>query len=92
MKRTALSLCLLMIVTATARGDDRTITFAGLTWNVREEQGGAPGPNRWSASDKSVWVDARGQLHMRFLARRRQAAERCEGGRLIIKGMKVTKP
>jgi hypothetical protein len=65
MKRTALSLCFLMIFTATARGDDRTITFAGLTWNVREGHG-APGPNRWSASDKSVWVDARGQLHMKI--------------------------
>jgi hypothetical protein len=43
----------------------RTITFAGLDWEVRSETGG-PGPNNWSDSADSVWVDATGQLHLRI--------------------------
>ncbi len=39
MKRAAVSLCCLMILTPAARGEDRTIEFAGMTWNVREGQG-----------------------------------------------------
>ena len=42
MKRAALSLYCLTAVTAVARGDDRTITFAGLTWNMREGRGVRP--------------------------------------------------
>lgn len=42
-----------------------TIQFSGLTWNVQTGSGG-PGPNLWSDSPNSVWVDARGQLHLKI--------------------------
>ena len=34
-----------------------TIQFAGINWNIRSGTGG-PGPNNWSNSSNSVWVDA----------------------------------
>lgn len=42
------------------------IRFSGITWNVRSGNGG-PGPNSWSDSPNSVWVDANGQLHMKIV-------------------------
>jgi len=42
-----------------------TIQFSGLTWNVRNGSGG-PGPNLWSDSPNSVWVDTEGQLHLKI--------------------------
>lgn len=42
-----------------------TIEFSGVTWNVRSGQGG-PGPNNWSNSVKSIWVDDSGNLHLRI--------------------------
>ena len=41
----------------------RTIEFAGREWNVRAGEGG-PGPNAWSDSPESVWVD-QGGLHLK---------------------------
>jgi hypothetical protein len=41
------------------------IQFSGITWNVRNGSGG-PGPNLWSDSPNSVWVDADGQLHLKI--------------------------
>lgn len=43
----------------------RTIHFAGIDWYVRSGTGG-PGPNNWSDSDQSVWVDANGYLHLKI--------------------------
>jgi len=43
----------------------RTIEFAGLTWTVKSGYGG-PGPNYWSDSTDSVWVDTEGRLHMKI--------------------------
>jgi hypothetical protein len=43
----------------------RTLQFAGVTWNVRTGYGG-PGPNYWSDSAESVWLDGDGHLHMRI--------------------------
>lgn len=43
----------------------RIIEFAGRHWFVRSGYGG-PGPNYWSDSDQSVWVDGSGQLHLRL--------------------------
>jgi hypothetical protein len=65
MKRAALLLTCLLLLAAVAQAEERAIQFADMTWNVREGRGG-PGPNRWSASDKSVWTDDRGQLHMKI--------------------------
>jgi hypothetical protein len=42
-----------------------TIQFSGITWNVRNGSGG-PGPNLWSDSPNNVWVDAKGQLHLKI--------------------------
>lgn len=43
----------------------RTIEFAGYTWNVRSSYGG-PGPNYWSDTAENVWIDENGYLHMRI--------------------------
>lgn len=41
------------------------IEFSGILWDVRNGSGG-PGPNLWSDSPNSVWVDAEGQLHLKI--------------------------
>ena len=41
------------------------LDFAGLTWEVKSGFF-APGPNFWSASCDSVWVDREGQLHLKI--------------------------
>lgn len=43
----------------------RTISFAGLTWNVRSGTG-APGNGCWSDDSASVWVDESGFLHLKI--------------------------
>lgn len=45
--------------------DARTIQFAGLNWTVKSGYGG-PGPNYWSDSTDSVWVDGEGKLHLKI--------------------------
>ncbi|MFW6001988.1 MAG: Ig-like domain-containing protein, partial [archaeon] len=42
-----------------------TIQFANMTWNVKSGNGG-PGPNNWSNSSNSVWVDSNGDLHLKI--------------------------
>jgi hypothetical protein len=47
--------------------DPGTINFAGYTWDVRtSSELESPGPNKWSASTDSVWVDNNGNLHMKI--------------------------
>ncbi len=56
----------ILAAAGTARASEiapRTIEFSGNTWGVRSGFGG-PGPNTWSDSDPSVWVDSQGQLHL----------------------------
>ena len=43
----------------------RVIDFSGCTWNVKSGYGG-PGPNYWSDSEESVWVDGEGRLHLKI--------------------------
>jgi len=43
----------------------RVIEFAGQQWNVKSGCGLGPGPNCWSDSEESVWVD-NGQLHLKI--------------------------
>lgn len=43
----------------------RTLRFAGRQWLVRGWYGG-PGPNKFSDSEKSVWVDKDGALHLKL--------------------------
>jgi hypothetical protein len=43
-----------------------TIEFVGMTWNVKQGGPAGPGPNYWSDSSQSVWVDGQGQLHLQI--------------------------
>ncbi len=44
-----------------------TITFSGLQWRVKTSvQPVGPGPNYFSDSARSVWVDSLGRLHLRI--------------------------
>ena len=54
-----------LVVVSPALAADRTIQFAGMTWDVRHAAGG-PGPNRFSDDARSVWVDDRGRLHLKI--------------------------
>ena len=56
---------LLLVALIPAALDARTITFAGREWEVRSGYGG-PGPNSWSDSEESVWLDADGMLHLKI--------------------------
>jgi hypothetical protein len=42
------------------------IQWSGYTWIVRNGSGN-PGPNNWSASPSTLWVDNNGNLHMRIV-------------------------
>jgi hypothetical protein len=50
----------------TAVSSERIIEFAGRQWGVKSGCGLGPGPNCWSDSEESVWVDAGGQLHLKM--------------------------
>ncbi len=43
----------------------RIINFANRQWFVKSGYGG-PGPNYWSDSEQSAWVDANGWLHLKI--------------------------
>lgn len=43
----------------------RTISFSGYSWDVKAGSGLGPGPNDWSDSEQSVWVDGAGDLHLK---------------------------
>ncbi|NQU75163.1 MAG: hypothetical protein HQ546_02470 [Planctomycetes bacterium] len=43
----------------------RTVEFAGMQWYVKSGQQLGPGPNAFSDSDESVWVDEQG-LHLKI--------------------------
>lgn len=48
----------------------RTLEFSGYTWAVKASAGPVgPGPNYFSDSAESVWVDAQGRLHLRIAYR-----------------------
>jgi hypothetical protein len=49
----------------TAESSERIIEFAGRQWVVKSGCGLGPGPNCWSDSEQSVWVDG-GQLHLKI--------------------------
>jgi len=49
-----------------ARSSERTIEFAGRQWVVKYGCELGPGPNHWSDSEQSVWVDSSGQLHLKI--------------------------
>lgn len=45
---------------------ERIISFSGIKWEVREAIDQGPGPNNWSSSKGSVFVDSQGQLHLKI--------------------------
>jgi hypothetical protein len=47
----------------------RTITFAGHEWGVKYGDQLGPGPNYFSDSQDSLWVDEKGYLHMTVIQR-----------------------
>jgi len=50
-------------------GEQRVIQFSGFAWHVKnstENRKMGPGPNYWSESDRNVWVDDQGRLHLRI--------------------------
>jgi hypothetical protein len=50
-----------------ASASSRTIWFSGIRWEVREEpHPSGPGPNRFSDSHRSVWIDDGRRLHLRI--------------------------
>lgn len=52
--------------TAAGSGYGRTIGFSGQTWRVKTSTTPVgPGPNTFSDSPRSVWVDGAGRLHLR---------------------------
>lgn len=54
-----------LMLTASA-AEARTLSWSGRSWYVRQSNGlEGPGPNVFDSSAKSVWVDARGYLHMK---------------------------
>ena len=56
------SLCLTLLWLAPpARAN--TLSFAGFTWNVREQGSSGPGPNEWRQAN--AFLDSRGALHLR---------------------------
>ncbi len=46
----------------------RTISFSGITWNVKSSAGElwGPGPNNFSDAPGNVWVDEQGRLHLKI--------------------------
>jgi len=44
----------------------RTIHFARVDWQVKGGGPWGPGPNYWSDSEQSVWVDDLGRLHLKI--------------------------
>lgn len=46
--------------------DAREIEFSGQTWTVKSGNARGPGPNAWSDSPESVFVDDAGDLHMKI--------------------------
>ena len=47
----------------------RTVTFAGHEWGVKYGDQLGPGPNYFSDSQDSLWVDEKGYLHMTIIKR-----------------------
>ena len=62
----ALIVAAVAVLLAAAAADARTITWSGRSWAVRNTNApSGPGPNIFSDSASSVWVDASGFLHMK---------------------------
>ena len=61
-----IQLLLIACLFASIANSQTMIQFAGITWQVKNGLQLGPGPNNWSNSPSSVWVDAEGSLHMKI--------------------------
>ena len=61
----SIALCLLIGFSSTSFAE-RAFTWKGHEWIVRGEGFGGPGPNYWSDSEDSVWVDEHDRLHLKI--------------------------
>ena len=61
---TFLFVCFLACGVATNSFAQNTIEWSGMTWDIKSGNGLGPGPNNWSDSSDSVWVDVDGNLHL----------------------------
>jgi hypothetical protein len=71
MRRALVALAVAAILVGPAAGpataSSRTIWFSGIRWEVRDSpRPSGPGPNRFSDSSRTVWLDARRRLHLRI--------------------------
>jgi hypothetical protein len=65
--RHRLLLTTVVLLTLPASASARTVQFSGHTWEVRANAtASGPGPNVFSGSTKSVWVDRNGALHLKI--------------------------
>ena len=60
-----LGLLLVVLWQAPLRAE-RIIHFAGVDWKVKNGGPYGPGPNYWSDSPQSVWIDSLGRLHLKI--------------------------
>ncbi|RKD86527.1 glycoside hydrolase family 16 protein [Mangrovibacterium diazotrophicum] len=65
MKRVCLISYFLLAISCLTSVAQRTIQFSDLEWFVKDGFSG-PGPNYWSDSSHSVWVDSNGFLHLKI--------------------------
>jgi len=54
------------LLLAGSNSTQRTLHFAGVDWCVKDGGPWGPGPNYWSGSQQSVWLDAAGRLHLKI--------------------------
>lgn len=64
-KEIVITLLFLFLFFLKLNTDARSIDFAGRKWIVKSGYGG-PGPNNWSDSEQSVWIDENEWLHLKI--------------------------
>lgn len=67
-RRTAslVALAIALLCAAAPRAGARTLEWAGKNWVVKNGSDLGPGPNDWSDSTNTVWVDENGFLHLKI--------------------------
>ncbi len=70
MKKYTYLLIILITLTISCQNESdspiRSIQFSEIEWDVKEAINAAPGGNNWSSSEGSVFVDSKGQLHLKI--------------------------
>lgn len=66
-RHSVLSFLLLLCVAAPSiTAAERSFEWCGLTWLVKQGDARGPGPNAWSSSTDSVWLDEKQRLHLKI--------------------------